>query len=79
MQDNSNIDGGVTLDLGRMSSIEVLRNNKSAWVGSGARWQEVYKHLDKLDLSVSGGRAGGPGVGGYILGGIVDTLIELLV
>ena len=69
MKDNSNLDGGVTLDLLKLSSIEVSEDRASTWIGSGSRWLEVYKHLDMLDLSVSGGRAGGPGVGGYVLGG----------
>lgn len=35
----------------------------------GARWLSVYEHLDALDLSVQGGRNGGVGVGGLVLGG----------
>lgn len=38
-------------------------------IGPGARWADVYKTLHHAGLAVAGGREGGVGVGGLILGG----------
>ena len=65
----SNVDGGVTTDLFKLSGIIVAPNRKSVFVSSGARWRDVYHQLDAHNLGVSGARAGSVGVGGYLLGG----------
>ncbi|RAH67585.1 FAD-binding oxidoreductase [Aspergillus aculeatinus CBS 121060] len=38
-------------------------------VGAGNRWSNVYKELEKVNLTVAGGRTGSLGVGGFTLGG----------
>lgn len=71
------IHDGVTIDLTGLSSISLspplgVREDSRAitvTVGVGATWGSVYAHLDALNLSVSGGRAAGVGVGGLTLGG----------
>ncbi|KAI0382413.1 hypothetical protein F5Y04DRAFT_279702 [Hypomontagnella monticulosa] len=73
---------GVTIDLSGLSSITLspLPRGVSAArlhagapptlsVGVGSTWGSVYTHLDRLNLGVSGGRAGSVGVGGLTLGG----------
>ncbi|RYC59909.1 hypothetical protein CHU98_g6289 [Xylaria longipes] len=76
----ANIAEGVTIDLSRLSSITISYPDASVGtlgvgvtptlsVGPGSTWGAVYAHLDKLHLSVSGGRAAGVGVGGLTLGG----------
>ncbi|KAI0398832.1 hypothetical protein F4802DRAFT_104478 [Xylaria palmicola] len=76
----ANIAGGVTIDLSRLSKIVISHLGVSGGtpavsvtptlsVGPGSTWGDVYAHLDKLHLSVSGGRAAGVGVGGLTLGG----------
>ncbi|KAI1173442.1 hypothetical protein F4777DRAFT_580915 [Nemania sp. FL0916] len=69
----ANIEGGVTVDLSGLSEITVLYRGLSPTpilsVGAGSTWGAVYAYLDKLCLSVSGGRAAGVGVGGLTLGG----------
>ncbi|KUI58419.1 Bifunctional solanapyrone synthase [Cytospora mali] len=66
---SNNIDGGVTIELGLLKSVEYDSKTDTANVGSGATWQEVYDKLEKHQRVVSGGRAGSVGVGGYLLGG----------
>ncbi|KAK4184564.1 hypothetical protein QBC35DRAFT_48231 [Podospora australis] len=66
---------GVTLDLGLLNWTRVLvptDPDQDEWqvdIGPGARWTDVYSTLEPHGLSVAGGREGGVGVGGLILGG----------
>ena len=71
---DNNIDGtGVTVDLSRLSSINVAQStvttDKVAQIGPGARWGQVYDALTPQGLTVGGGRAATVGVGGLVLGG----------
>ncbi|KAG4429966.1 hypothetical protein IFR05_014554 [Cadophora sp. M221] len=78
----SNYDGkgkkGVTVDLSSINQVQVLdswtqngvvRTEKVAKLGPGARWRDVYAALDPLALTVPGGRVDTVGVGGYLVGG----------
>lgn len=80
----SNIDGGVTLDLGLLNWTKVVETAQSAQdeeddaplvdIGPGALWRDVYAELDKRGLVVPGGREGSVGVGGLVLGGGITFL-----
>ncbi|KUI53149.1 Bifunctional solanapyrone synthase [Cytospora mali] len=80
----SNIEGGITLDLGLSDWTRVVDNSQSADggeefaalvdIGPGARWRDVYAALDKHGLMVAGGRDGSVGVGGLLLGGGISFL-----
>ncbi|KAK4236591.1 hypothetical protein C8A03DRAFT_35490 [Achaetomium macrosporum] len=61
--------GGVVLDLRLLNAIEVSPDRRTARIGAGATWGEVYAKLDPLGLSVAGGRAAQVGVGGLTTGG----------
>ncbi|KAH7380506.1 hypothetical protein DE146DRAFT_671737 [Phaeosphaeria sp. MPI-PUGE-AT-0046c] len=66
----SNIARGITIDLGNMNSSSYNSESKIASLGPGARWRNVYRDLlDKHNVTVTGGRDGGVGVGGFLLGG----------
>lgn len=65
----SNVEGGVTIDMSKLNEVTVARDQKSVYVGAGAKWGDVYMTLDALELSVIGGRAASVGVGGLTLGG----------
>ncbi|RAK96474.1 FAD-binding oxidoreductase [Aspergillus ibericus CBS 121593] len=66
---DSNSIGGVTVDLDRMTSVEILEDGNKARVGGGATSYQVYAALDAHNLSFVGGRVGTVGVGGFTLGG----------
>ncbi|RDW67425.1 FAD-binding oxidoreductase [Aspergillus mulundensis] len=66
---DSNSIGGVTIDLDRISTVEVLDNGTKARVGGGANTNQVYSALDAHNLSFVGGRVGTVGIGGFTLGG----------
>lgn len=80
----SNIEGGVTLDLGLLDWTRIVENSQGADggedfaalvdIGPGARWRDVYAALDKHGLMVPGGREGPVGVGGLLLGGGISFL-----
>ncbi|OAQ59558.2 FAD binding domain-containing protein [Pochonia chlamydosporia 170] len=65
----SNIDGGVTLDLTAINSVNIQADGVTVSVGTGASWGDVYLVLDAAKRSLNGGRASGVGVGGFLTGG----------
>ena len=67
----SNIQDGVTIDLGHMKGTQVLTQGgeKVAKLGPGARWGDVYRALQAYNLTVPGGVMDSIGVGGFLLGG----------
>ena len=65
----ANIDGGITIDMRSLNNVTVSASGKTAHVGAGASWLDVYTYLDARNLSVAGGRNGLVGVGGLLLGG----------
>ncbi|KAF9699020.1 hypothetical protein EKO04_003344 [Ascochyta lentis] len=70
----SNSIGGVTIDLRRLNSVEVIRNGSAGKIGGGAVTAEVYSALDARNLSFVGGRIGSVGVGGFATGGGTSPL-----
>ncbi|KAF4964243.1 hypothetical protein FSARC_7797 [Fusarium sarcochroum] len=65
----ANVDGGVTIDMTTLSSVSLQEDLSVVSVGAGAKWIDVYKHLNGSGVQVSGGRNGNVGVGGLLLGG----------
>ncbi|KFA77966.1 hypothetical protein S40288_07713 [Stachybotrys chartarum IBT 40288] len=67
---SSNIDNGVTIDLGMMNRSSHDPATGLASVEPGAAWMDVYADLQNTaNVTVVGGRSGGVGVGGFLLGG----------
>jgi hypothetical protein len=66
---DSNSVGGVTVDLNRLSGVEILQGDTRARVGGGATTVKVYEALESQNLSFVGGRVGSVGMGGFTLGG----------
>ncbi|KAI0189045.1 hypothetical protein F4808DRAFT_47462 [Astrocystis sublimbata] len=69
LRNSNNIDGGVTIDLGSLDSIQYDNQTKLVTFGPGVRWKHVYLELAKYDRVVAGGREGETGVAGFLLGG----------
>ncbi|KAF9776360.1 hypothetical protein IL306_005479 [Fusarium sp. DS 682] len=65
----ANSDSGVTIDMTSLSSVSLNKKSTIVSVGAGAKWLDVYRHLDKSGVQVAGGRNGNVGVGGLLLGG----------
>ncbi|KAF9641043.1 FAD linked oxidase [Lasiodiplodia theobromae] len=66
---DSNSVGGVTIDLGRISSVSIAADGTRASVGGGAKTLQVYSALNARNLSFVGGRVNTVGIGGFALGG----------
>ncbi|KAK9413970.1 hypothetical protein SUNI508_11422 [Seiridium unicorne] len=66
---SNNIESGITIDLSALNATIVSPDLKTATIGPGARWRDVYAELRNHDLVVAGGREGNVGVGGLLLGG----------
>lgn len=60
---------GVTIDLSGMNNVTLSPDKRTAVVGPGAKWIQVYSTLDPLGYPVPGGRAGDVGVRGLVSGG----------
>ncbi|KAK4202423.1 hypothetical protein QBC40DRAFT_169399 [Triangularia verruculosa] len=70
----ANIQGGITLDLSLLNSVELQKDGKQTVisVGAGARWGAVYDKLEGTGLGVTGVRSASGGVGGLSLSGGVS-------
>lgn len=47
----------------------VSKDKSQVTIGGGLKWADVYSKLAVQDLTVTGGRVSGVGVGGLSLGG----------
>lgn len=65
----ANINGGIVIDLRLLDEVVPSKDGSSVVIGTGARWLDVSKTLDKMGLAVAGGRNSAVGVGGLTLGG----------
>ncbi|KAF2166986.1 hypothetical protein M409DRAFT_23030 [Zasmidium cellare ATCC 36951] len=65
----SNIENGITIDLSLMNASTFDKASNVAMIQTGARWRKVYTDLLAWNVTVPGGRDGGVGVGGFLLGG----------
>lgn len=74
---SANIDDGVTIDLSALNEITLSGDQSTVAIGPGQRWGNVYGALQAQNLSVSGGRSGGVGVGGLTLGGQLSFLSDV--
>ena len=63
------ITDGVTIDLRSMNKTTLSDDKKTASIGPGAKWGDVYRTLNPLGYGVPGGRASTVGVSGLTTGG----------
>jgi hypothetical protein len=70
----ANIQGGVTIDLRAMDNTRMSSDRSTVEIESGAAWGQVFSKLDPQNLTVTGGRAGAIGTGGYLLSGGLSML-----
>ncbi|KPM36210.1 hypothetical protein AK830_g10345 [Neonectria ditissima] len=65
----SNIDDGVTIDLGLLKGTSYNSKTGLASVLPGGRWADVFKALETYGVAVPGGRDGNVGIAGFLTGG----------
>ncbi|KAF4809481.1 Bifunctional solanapyrone synthase [Colletotrichum siamense] len=66
---NSIGSSGVLLSTSNLTTLALSDNKATVSVGAGHRWRDVYSYLQPFGLAVVGGRIGGVGVSGLLLGG----------
>lgn len=67
---SNNVAAGVTIDLSRMNGSAYDAATNTARIQPGGRWRDVYADLEREGgVTVTGGRDGDVGVGGFLLGG----------
>ncbi|KAI1871899.1 hypothetical protein JX265_005885 [Neoarthrinium moseri] len=65
----SSIDGGITISLKDLNTIELSEDKVTASIGPGNTWGKIYSTLEQENLSVIGGRVADIGIGGLTTGG----------
>ncbi|KAF4774453.1 FAD binding domain-containing protein [Colletotrichum scovillei] len=66
---NSIGSSGVLLSTSNLTTLTLSSDKSTVSVGAGYRWRDVYSYLAPSGLAVVGGRIGGVGVPGLLLGG----------
>ncbi|KAK7034663.1 hypothetical protein VNI00_012305 [Paramarasmius palmivorus] len=70
----SNVEGGVVVDLANLRDIQVDLGQSLVKLQPGATWEEVFKVLDPQNITVAAGRVSSVGVGGFLMGGGVSFI-----
>ncbi|KLJ05592.1 hypothetical protein EMPG_10925 [Blastomyces silverae] len=73
----SNIQDGMAFDMQAINEITIAPDGKTAVLGTGNTWYDVYKTLEVHNLTAVGASAADVGVGGHILGGGISPLSNL--
>ena len=60
---------GVQIAMSRFNDVTFHPETRTATVGAGLVWDDVYAALEPYHVSVVGGRVTGIGVTGFTLGG----------
>ncbi|KAK3297150.1 FAD binding domain-containing protein [Chaetomium fimeti] len=63
------VEDGVTIDFANMNGTTYNAETEVASILPGGSWQEVYETLAPHGVTVTGGRAGTVGIGGFLTGG----------
>lgn len=64
----SNVEGGVTIDLGRMNKTKEILDGSTMSAGPAARYYGLYRYYDDMKNAGMGPKAGDLTVAGYVLG-----------
>ena len=60
---------GILLSTSNLTNLDLSSDHSTVAIGAGNRWRDVYSYLAPSGLAAVGGRVGGVGVSGYLLGG----------
>ncbi|KZF25911.1 FAD binding domain protein [Xylona heveae TC161] len=84
---SSSTEGGIVIDLSRMSQVQVFPESKQIAIQGGALWADVDRVAGEYGLATVGGTVNHTGVGGLTLGGgygwlsgmyglVIDNLVK---
>ena len=72
----STVDGGVLLDLSRMTGIEIRPENRSVTAQAGCTWKDLDAETQQFGLAVTGGLVSSTGIAGFTTGGGIGWLMR---
>ena len=70
----ASIQDGLLISTQNLNNVIYNAEDQTAIIGPGLSWEDAQKGLDGTGRTLVGGRLGGVGVGGYMLGGTVPSL-----
>ncbi|KAJ5224974.1 hypothetical protein N7468_006199 [Penicillium chermesinum] len=70
----ASIEDGLLISTKNLGQVYYNADDETAVIGPGLSWEEAQKGLDGTGRAVVGGRLGGVGIGGYMLGGGMSFL-----
>ncbi|KAJ5121031.1 FAD linked oxidase N-terminal [Penicillium bovifimosum] len=70
----ASIQDGLLISTKNLDQVDYNPKDHTAIIGPGLTWEEAQKGLDGTGRTIVGGRMGGVGVGGYMLGGGMSFL-----
>ena len=70
---------GVLIALQDLNNLAMSADRKTATVGTGNRWRDVYSFVADYNVTIVGGREPMVGVGGFLLGGTLLILSGMTV
>lgn len=73
---HSQIEGGVLIDLGLLTDLDIDAAAATAWAGAGLRARDVTVAAFDHGLAISFGDTGSVGIGGLTLGGGIGFLVR---
>ena len=72
----ASVQGGPLISTSALTEVTFDKASNTVAVGPGNKWEDVHTALDSTGVTVVGGRIGNVGVGGYLVGGMVFTLLN---
>lgn len=73
----NSIQDGVLISTQNLNQVVYDPDTETAVIGPGLSWEDAQKGLDDVgaERAIVGGRLGGVGVGGYLLGGKIEQIL----
>ncbi len=72
----STLDGGILLDLSRMTGIEVDPDDRTVTAQAGCTWKDLDAQTQQFGLAVTGGLVSSTGIAGFTTGGGIGWLMR---
>jgi FAD/FMN-containing dehydrogenase len=72
----STLDGGIVLDLSRMTGVQVYPDNRTVTAQAGCTWKDLDAETQQFGLAVTGGLVSSTGIAGFTTGGGIGWLMR---
>ena len=72
----STVDGGIVLDLSRMTGVEVHPDDRTVTAQAGCTWKDLDNETQQFGLAVTGGLVSSTGIAGFTTGGGIGWLMR---